>query len=69
MVNFLFIPSQHRVLYTNVISVAGTYVLSKAAAGEQKNDVKVKEKQKRDKQVSADLPNELLFDFGAVKID
>lgn len=69
MVNFLFIPSQHRVLYTNVISVAGTYVLSKAAAGEQKNDVKVKERQKRDKQVSADLPNELLFDFGAVKID
>jgi protein Mpv17 len=31
LVNFMFIPSQHRVLYTNIIAVGGTYVLSRAS--------------------------------------
>ena len=31
MINFLFIASQHRVLYTNIVAVGGTYVLSKAS--------------------------------------
>lgn len=67
MVNFLFIPPQHRVLYTNMISVAGTYVLSKAAAGE-KTEVKT-ERKMREAKLPAERPNELLFDFGAVKIE
>jgi len=31
VVNFLFVATQHRVLYTNVVAVGGTYVLSKAS--------------------------------------
>lgn len=69
MVNFLFIPPQHRVLYTNVISVAGTYVLSKAASGEQASEVTAKRRKREEPEVSSERPNEFLFDFGAVKID
>lgn len=31
LINFMFIASQHRVLYTNIIAVGGTYVLSRAS--------------------------------------
>jgi protein Mpv17 len=34
VINFAFVPTQHRILYANVVSVAGTYLLSKAAAGD-----------------------------------
>jgi protein Mpv17 len=75
MVNFMFVPSQHRVLYTNVIAVAGTYVLSRAAAGEQ---AKVEEKprswRRRARKAEPETeetrlkPNEILFDC-SVRID
>lgn len=34
VINFLFVPTQQRILYANVVSVAGTYILSRAAAGD-----------------------------------
>ena len=33
-INFAFVPTRHRVLCANVVSVAGTYLLSRAAAGD-----------------------------------
>jgi protein Mpv17 len=70
MVNFMFIPPQHRVLYTNFVSVAGTYVLSKAAAGEHSSDETKRSKYvRKEAEISTERPNEVLFDFGAVKID
>ena len=34
VINFALVPTRHRVLYANVVSVAGTYLLSRAAAGD-----------------------------------
>lgn len=34
VINFAMVPTHHRILYANVVSVAGTYLLSKAAAGD-----------------------------------
>lgn len=72
VVNFLFIPNQHRILYTNIISVAGTYILSMAASGDhtaQKKDSKKKKTKKSERILEADGPNEVLFDGVTVKID
>eukprot|EP00889_Picochlorum_renovo_P005286 jgi/Picre1/32316/NNA_007662.t1 len=46
VVNFLFIPNQHRILYTNIISVAGTYILSMAASGDHTAQKRFKEEDK-----------------------
>jgi protein Mpv17 len=75
MINFMFIPSRHRVLYTNTIAVAGTYVLSRAAAGEHAMREQKPSRSFRSKkaaELSAEdeklKPNEFLFDC-SVRID
>ena len=69
-INFAFVPSQHRILYTNVVSVLGTYVLSKAASG---HIAHLPEKKRRGKKMLESeeeyLPNEVLFDGVNVKLD
>ena len=32
VINFALVPTQHRILYANVVSIAGTFILSRAAA-------------------------------------
>jgi protein Mpv17 len=34
VINFAFVPTSQRILFANVVSVAGTYILSRAAAGD-----------------------------------
>ncbi|PRW61349.1 hexose phosphate transport isoform A [Chlorella sorokiniana] len=34
VINFAFVPNRQRILYANVISIAGTYILSRAQAGD-----------------------------------
>ena len=34
LINFAFVPTQHRILYANVVSVGGSFLLSRAAAGD-----------------------------------
>lgn len=69
ILNFMFIPPQHRVLYTNMVSVAGTYVLSRAASNDSAQSVSVRKKGRGDdERMNIDRPNEVLFDFGAVNV-
>lgn len=68
VINFAFIPTQHRILYANVVSVAGTYILSRAAAGDYSVSREVpavtgSEKRRRGGN------NEVLFDGVNVKMD
>jgi protein Mpv17 len=59
-INFALVPTQHRILYANVVSIAGTFLLSKAAAGEfsKGGGKRVDER-----------PTEILFDGVSVKYD
>ena len=59
VINFALVPTQHRILYANVVSVAGTYILSRAAAGDFSGKPGEKGQQ----------PNEVLFDGVNVKLD
>jgi protein Mpv17 len=69
ILNFMFIPPQHRVLYTNIVSVAGTYVLSRAASNDSAQSVSARKKGRGDDEcMNDDRPNEVLFDFGAVNV-
>jgi hypothetical protein len=34
VLNFAVVPTRHRILYINAVSVAGTCILSRAAAGD-----------------------------------
>ena len=58
--NFALVPTQHRILYINVVSVAGTYVLSRAAAGDFSG------KKTREHSPS---PTEVVFDGVSVKLE
>ena len=66
VINFAFVATEHRILYANVVSVAGTFLLSKAAAGDFSKGKQVPRTGagKRDER-----PNEVLFDGVAVKYD
>lgn len=73
-INFAFIPNQHRILYTNVVSVAGTYILSKAASGDHGHQrvsktARKKKTQKAEEKMPEDYPVEVLFDGVTVKLD
>ena len=59
VINFAFVPTQHRILYANIVSIAGTFLLSRAAAGDYTHSRKG----------SAGMPNEVLFDGVTVKLD
>lgn len=66
-VNFAFVPTQHRILYANVVSVAGTFLLSRAAAG----DFSPKSETKEEKAAALERrrhPSEVLLDVN-VKMD
>jgi len=70
VINFAFVPTQHRILYTNVISVAGTYILSRAAAGDFSGREGRPDKGRGEEdEVSKESPIEVLFDGVNVKID
>lgn len=65
VVNFALVPTHHRILYANVVSVAGTFLLSRAAAGDfSKGAV-----EKGDGRKKSEMPNEVLFDGVSVKYD
>lgn len=64
VVNFALVPTQHRILYANVVSVAGTYLLSRAAAGDFSAG-----KAGGKPLVPKDMPTEVLFDGVSVKYD
>jgi protein Mpv17 len=49
VINFLFVPTQQRILYANVVSVAGTYILSRAAAGDYSTISKFDDEKKKDR--------------------
>ena len=70
VLNFAFVPTHHRVLYANAVSVAGTYLLSRAAAGDfsTKKDDKL-HGQAQSLAIKNNLPNEVLFDGVTVKIE
>ncbi|KAG7668577.1 hypothetical protein Ndes2526B_g03803 [Nannochloris sp. 'desiccata'] len=67
VLNFALVPTQHRILYANVVSVAGTFLLSKAAAGDfsKGKEVGLPSGMRR----RSDRPNEVLFDGVSIKYD
>ena len=67
VVNFAFVPTQHRILYANFVSVAGTFLLSRAAAGDFSPKAKTKEEEAAARERRRH-PNEVLLDVN-VKID
>jgi protein Mpv17 len=70
VLNFALIPTQHRILYANVVSVAGTFLLSKAAAGDfSKGNEEEEEGVVMGKKRRSERPNEILFDGGSVKYE
>ena len=85
VINFALIPTHHRILYANVVSVAGTYLLSRASAGDfstatvttnggdgrGKGEEEGEKKKKRTAggMLPSELPNEVIFDGVAVKYD
>jgi len=66
VLNFAYVPTQHRILYVNVVSVAGSFLLSKAAAGDYS---KGKEEGPSSGKGGSDLPTEVLFDGVSIKYD
>ena len=65
VVNFALIPTHHRILYANVVSVAGTFLLSRAAAGDFSKKGPGEKVPGREKE----LPDEIIFDGVSVKYD
>lgn len=69
VINFAFVPNHHRILYTNVVSVAGTYILSKAASGDLAGRKSLPTTPAKKKQEETEYPVEVLFDGVNVKLD